>query len=217
MSNKIRILVVDDHAVVRKGLQALISSDDDMEVVGEAVNGVEAVESARVLKPDVILLDMVMPEQGGIETIKKLFDQQFDVKILVLTSFSDQEKVIPAIQAGVLGYLLKDTQPEQLLQAIRAVSQGQTYLHPLIALQVIQEVNRPVEDEEGLLTSREVAVLKLVARGFSNNDIAESLLINERTVGNHISNLLSKLHFTNRTQAALYALRQGMVTLDETE
>ena len=207
MSNKIRILVVDDHAVVRKGLQALISSDDDMEVVGEAVNGVEAVESARVLKPDVILLDMVMPEQGGIETIKKLFDQQFDVKILVLTSFSDQEKVIPAIQAGVLGYLLKDTQPEQLLQAIRAVSQGQTYLHPLIALQVIQEVNRPVEDEEGLLTSREVAVLKLVARGFSNNDIAESLLINERTVGNHISNLLSKLHFTNRTQAALYALR----------
>lgn len=215
MVNKIRILLVDDHAIVRKGLHTLISNEADMEVIGEAANGIEAVEQARVLTPDVIVLDLVMPGQDGIETMKQLFAQKSDIRILVLTSFSDQGMVLPTIRAGVLGYLLKDSQPEQLLQAIRTVSLGQSILHPLIARQVMEEVNRPVEEDDELLTVREVAVLKLVARGFSNLDIAESLAINERTVGNHISNILSKLHFSNRTQAALYALRQGMATLDE--
>lgn len=215
MVNKIRILLVDDHAIVRKGLHTLISNEADMEVIGEAANGIEAVEQARVLTPDVIVLDLVMPGQDGIETMKQLFAQKSDIRILVLTSFSDQGMVLPTIRAGVLGYLLKDSQPEQLLQAIRTVSLGQSILHPLIARQVMEEVNRPVEEDDELLTVREVAVLKLVARGFSNLDIAESLAINERTVGNHISNILSKLHSSNRTQAALYALRQGMATLDE--
>lgn len=216
MDNKIRLLLADDHAIVRKGLQALLGSEPDMKVIGEAVTGFEAVIQSIALKPDVIILDMVMPEQDGVETIKQLREEAPDVQILVLTNFCEKEMVIPAIRAGALGYLLKDTLPEQLLQAIRAVSQGESYLHPSIALQVIREIFSPVKDESILLTFREVEVLKLVARGFSNMEIAGFLSINERTIGNHISSILAKLNLSNRTQAALYALRQGMVTLDET-
>jgi two-component system, NarL family, response regulator LiaR len=216
MVNKIRLLLADDHAIVRKGLQTLLDCEPDMKVVGEAVTGFEAVNQSIALKPDVIILDMVMPEQDGVETIKQLRKEAPDVQILVLTNFCEEEMVIPAIRAGAIGYLLKDTLPEQLLQAIRAVSQGESYLHPSIALQVIREIFSPVKDESILLTFREVEVLKLVARGFSNMEIAGLLTINERTIGNHISSILSKLNLSNRTQAALYALRQGFVTLDET-
>lgn len=217
MIDTIRILIADDHAIVRKGLRTLITSEPGMEIVGEAADGVEAVLKARALGPDVILLDMVMPRQDGLEAIRQIKEENAEARILVLTSFAEDDKVFPAIKAGALGYLLKDSSPEQLLQAIYDVSQGQSSLHPSIALKVIREINQPSDlpPTEDPLTEREVEVLKLVARGLTNQEIAETLVISERTVGNHIGNILNKLHLANRTQAALYALREGLASLDE--
>lgn len=216
MTETIRILIADDHAIVRKGLRTLISSEPGMEIVGEAEDGVKAVLQARALRPDVILLDMMMPRQNGLEAIKQIMDERPDARILVLTSFAEDDKVFPAIKAGALGYLLKDSSPEQLLQAIHDVHRGESSLHPTVALRVIRELNRPSDlpPTEHPLTEREVEVLKLVAQGRTNREIAETLVISERTVGNHIGNILSKLHLANRTQAALYALREGLATLD---
>jgi NarL family two-component system response regulator LiaR len=213
----IRILIVDDHAVVREGLRALISVKTDMQVVGEAADGREAVSLAGSLRPDVILLDLVMPNMDGIQAIAEIKRQDPGARILVLTSFADDAQVFPAIKAGALGYLLKDSSPEELLQAIRDVYQGKPSLHPNIAMRVIQELNRPQEDlppTEDPLTERELEVLKLVAQGQSNQEIAIALTISERTVGTHVSNILDKLHLANRTQAALYALRTGLASLD---
>jgi NarL family two-component system response regulator LiaR len=211
----IRILIADDHAIVRKGLRTLITSEPGMEIAGEAEDGVEAVLKARSLQPDVILLDMVMPRQDGLEAIRQITDENPEARILVLTSFDEDDKVFPAIKAGALGYLLKDSSPDQLLQAINDVHRGESSLHPSVALRVIREINRPSDlpPTGEPLTEREVEVLKLVARGLTNQEIAEELVISERTAGNHIGNILNKLHLANRTQAALYALREGLADL----
>jgi NarL family two-component system response regulator LiaR len=216
MTETIRILIADDHAIVREGLRALIGTKPDMELVGEAADGVEAVLKARSLRPDVILLDLVMPRKDGIEAIGEIKRENPKARILVLTSFAEDEKVFPAIQSGALGYLLKDSSPQELLQAIREVYRGESSLHPAIARKLIRELNRPSDlpATEEPLTEREVEVLILVARGLSNQEIAERLVVSERTVRTHVSNILGKLHLANRTQAALYAVREGLAGLD---
>jgi len=217
MMETIRVLVADDHHVVRKALCNLIASEPDMEIVGEAANGLEAVQQMHSLQPDVLLLDLAMPELDGLEAIRQIKEEESDARILVLTSFGEDKKIFAAIKAGAMGYLLKDSTPEQLLQSIRDVHQGEISMHPTTAAKLIRELNRPSElpPTEAPLTEREMEILSLVARGLTNQEIAESLAISERTVGNHISGILGKLHLANRTQAALYALRQGFATLED--
>ena len=215
-TKNIRILIADDHAIVREGLRTLISAKPGLELVGEAADGHEAVSLACALQPDVILLDMIMPSKDGLEAIREIKAENPEARILVLTSFSDDDKVFAAIKAGALGYLLKDSSPQQLLQAIQDVYQGQSSLHPTIALKLIRELNQPPDlpPTEEPLTEREVETLRLVAQGLTNQEIAENMSISERTVGKHVSNVLEKLHLANRTQAALYALRKGLADLN---
>ena len=212
----IRILITDDHAIVREGLRTLIGTEPGMEVVGEAVDGVEAVQKACNLKPDVILLDIVMPRMNGLEAIHEIKRECPEAHILVLTSFSDNEMVFPAIKAGAIGYLLKNTTPERLLQAIRDVHQGKPSMSSDIASKLMLELQHPSDlpPTEEPLTEREMDVLRLVAQGLTNQEIAESLVIGVGTVRTHVSNILAKLHLANRTQAALYALREGLTPLD---
>lgn len=214
--SRIRVLIADDHAVVREGLRLLINSEPGMEVVGQAADGVEAVSAARSLNPDVILLDLVMPRKNGIEAIAEIRQEKPTAHILVLTSFAEDDKVFPAIKAGALGYLLKDSSPNELLQAIRETSRGESSLHPTIARKLIRELSQPsnLPPAAEPLTEREVEVLKLVALGLPNQEIAEKLSLSERTVRSHVSNILDKLHLANRTQAALYAVREGLADLD---
>ena len=210
--NKIRILVVEDQHIVREGMVAILSLQADMEIVGEAENGIQAVQLARKTKPDVILLDMVMPLQDGLTTIPLLKAISPNFRILVLSSFAQSSQVYQAIKTGALGYLLKDTPRIQLLQAIREVARGQASLSPSIAMKVIGDFDRP--DAGGNLstehlTQREMETLRLIARGLSNQEIATTLVVNERTIAKYVSSVLNKLHLTNRTQAALYAIREG--------
>lgn len=209
---KIRILVVDDESVVREGVVAILSYQSDVEVVGEAFDGVAAVELARKTKPDVILLDMVMPKQDGLATIPKLREVAPNARILVLTSFAESDRVYQTIKAGALGYLLKDATRVQLLQAIRDVAHGQASIHPSVALKVIHEIDHPSEVlyTADPLTPRELDTLRLIARGLSNQEIAKTLMVHERTVAKYVSSVLDKLHLANRTQAALYAIREGI-------
>ncbi|MBN1991816.1 MAG: response regulator transcription factor [Anaerolineae bacterium] len=215
-SNPIRLLIVDDHPVVRRGLRALISSEPDMAVADEAVDGLEAIAKARSLQPDVILLDLVMPRMSGLEAIPGIKQAYPEARILILTSFAEDDKVFPAIKAGALGYLLKDSSPDDLLAAIRDVYQGRSSLHPTIARKLINELNQPSDlpPTPDPLTGREVDILKLVARGLTNQEIAAELVLSEWTVRTHVRNILDKLHLANRTQAALYALREGLANLD---
>jgi NarL family two-component system response regulator LiaR len=197
MCETIRILIADDHAIVREGLRALITTEPGMLLVGEAVDGEETLRLAQALQPDVILLDLVMPRKDGLATIRDLKAYNPNVHVLVLTSFADDEKVFGAIKTGALGYLLKDSAPHEVLQAIRELS---------------QPITQPPTDEP--LTDREVEVLRLVAQGLSNQEIANRFVISERTVRSHVSSILAKLHLASRTQATLYALRQGIAHLE---
>jgi NarL family two-component system response regulator LiaR len=212
----VRVLVTDDHVIVRTGIRAVLEVVPDIDVVGEAANGREAIVEARRLQPDVILMDLVMPEMDGIEAIQRIKSQQPGARILVLTTFAGEDLVFPAIKAGALGYQLKDSGPEELVQAIREVFRGESSLHPVIARKVLQELSRPSErpPTSDPLTEREVEVLRLVAQGWQNAEIAEKLVISGATVRTHVSNILSKLHLASRTQAALYALREGLASLD---
>ena len=218
MDKSIRILIVDDHAIVREGLRGLIGVEPDMEVVGEAASGGDGVEKALALRPDVILMDLLMEGMDGVTAIKEIKAQWQEACVLVLTSFLEDDKVFPAIENGALGYLLKDTQPDELLDAIRAVHRGETMLHPSIAkkiMQRIQEHSSESKKQEGQeLTERELDVLRLLAQGEGDREIAEKLFISERTVHFHVGNILSKLHLANRTQAALYAIRKGLAKPD---
>jgi NarL family two-component system response regulator LiaR len=208
-----RILIVDDHDIVRVGLSALIATEPGMTLVGEAEDGVEAVLKARALRPDVILMDLAMPRKDGIEAIHEIKAENPNARILVITSFAEDEKVFPAIKAGAQGYLLKDSSPQELIQAIHDVHNGESSLDPAIARKLLRELNRPATSAESAetLTEREVEVVKLLAQGLSNSDIADQLIITERTVRSHVSNILAKLHVANRTQAALYAVQQGLI------
>jgi len=216
-SGPIRVFVADDHAIVRKGIAAVLEIVSDIEVVGEAENGRDAVHRVEQLQPDVILMDLVMPEMDGIEAIRRIKDRQPEARILVLTTFAGEGKIFPAVKAGALGYHLKDSHPGELVQAIRQVHRGESSLHPVIARKVLEELSRPSErpPTPDPLTPREVEVLRLVAQGLENPEIAEKLVITEATVRTHVSNIMSKLHVASRTQAALYALREGIASLDD--
>lgn len=213
----IRLLVVDDQGIVRKGIRALLAEVKGMLVVGEASDGLEAIDQAEALHPDVILMDLVMPKLDGIEAIHRIKIKLPDVQILALTSFAADDKVFPAIKAGALGYLLKDSDPEDLITAIKNVQRGQPFLHPNIARKVLEELSHPTGNPPATdpLTEREVEVLQLVGQGISNQEIAERLVISEATVRTHIGNILLKLHLANRVQAALYALRKGLSSLED--
>ncbi len=217
MRDPIRIFIADDHTIVRSGIQALLETIDDLEVVGEASDGAEAVTAVTRLRPDVTLMDLEMPVLDGIQAIEQIMAQWPEARILVLTSFATDDRVFPAVKAGALGYLLKDSGPEALIEAIRQVQRGESSLHPKIARKLMQELSRPASQPPTTdpLTPREVDVLQLVAQGLGNQEIADKLFIGEATVRSHVSNILSKLHLASRTQAALYALREGYASLDD--
>ena len=215
--SRVRVLIVDDHAIVRKGIRALLSEADGFEVVGEADNGQEAVLRAEECSPDVILMDLLMPVMDGIEATRQITSRRPKTRVLVLTSFAADNKVFPAIKAGASGYLLKDSSPDELVRAIRQVHRGEPSLHPTIARKLLQEVAHPAELQPApeALTAREMEVLRLIAQGLSNQEIADRLVVSEPTVRAHVSRILGKLHLASRTQAALYAVREGLTDADE--
>lgn len=216
----INILIAEDHALVRKGLMALLASKADLQVVGEAVDGNEAVRMAGSCSPDVILMDLEMPRKDGIRAIKEIRQHTPNSKILVITSYADEERVIAAIRAGADGYLLKTTVPDDLVRAIHDVMQGRRPLDPSITNTVIRELERPKEPEPTWpdnLTDREVDIIKLIAKGYTNVQIGHELSISDRTVSTHVGRILAKLDLANRTQLALYALHKGLANLDDSE
>jgi NarL family two-component system response regulator LiaR len=206
--SSIRVLIADDHPIVRSGLRALIETESGLEVAGDAADGQEAIEKAALLRPDVVLLDLVMPSTSGVEAIEGIRNRTPETRILVLTSFAQDDLLFPAIKAGAIGYLLKDSSPEELLTAIRQVHKGESSLHPTIARKLVQEFSRPSKQSEPTnpLSIREREVLELLASGLSNQEIANRLSISEPTARKHVSNILEKLHLSNRTQAALFAV-----------
>jgi NarL family two-component system response regulator LiaR len=214
---KIRTLVVDNEALVRDGFVTILSVQPDIEVVGEAVDGIEAVEFARKQKPDVVLLDLAMPRQDGLTTIPILKEIDPDIKILVLTSFDESDRAYQALKAGAHGYLLKDSTRQQLLQAVRDVAEGKSSIQASIAMKMILEMNNPGHKtlSANMLTQREMEVLKCIALGMSNQEIADKLFVHDRTVAKYVSTILAKLQLANRTQAALYAIRKGLTDEDD--
>ncbi|MDR5045384.1 response regulator transcription factor [Bacillus thuringiensis] len=214
---KIKVLLVDDHTVVLKGLAFFLSTQEDLELVGEANNGKEALVKVGETTPDVILMDLYMPEMDGVEATAYIKKEYPNVKVIVLTSFSDQAHVLPALRAGASGYILKDVEPDQLVEAIRSAYKGNIQLHPDIANALLSQT-LPVEEKEkepsiqvDVLTARENEVLQLLAKGMSNKEVASVLVITEKTVKAHVSSILSKLNLSDRTQAALYAVKNGIV------
>lgn len=217
MEQSIRILITDDHAVVRQGLRGYLETEPGLEVVGEAATGEEAIALVQDLVPDVVLMDLVMPGCGGIEATREIRRASPETRVIVLTSYTDEEMALPALKAGALSYLLKDVAPDQLVAAINAARRGEAVLHPAVAAKLVQELSSPkAADDVGLsdLTPRETDVLKLIAQGYSNKEIGDKLFIGERTVKTHVSNILGKLHLGDRTQAAIYALRHKLVPLE---
>jgi len=226
-TDNIRVLIVDDHAVVRQGLRTFLELQDEatslpITVVGEASNGSQAVDQAKLLQPDVVLLDLVMPEMDGVEATSRIIEKSPHSRVIILTSFGEEDKVILAIQAGAQGYLLKDIAPNDLVQAVREAYRGQVQLHPDIAKKLMSAIaaqgapsaSQARESAAADLTERELDVLRLIAGGMSNNEIAEKLVISEKTVKTHVSNILSKLHLDDRTQAAIYALKHNLFSED---
>ncbi|HEV8603539.1 MAG TPA: response regulator transcription factor [Gaiellaceae bacterium] len=211
MPERIRVLIADDHAVVREGLRTFIGLQEDLEVVGEAADGREAVAAAERLRPDVVLMDLVMPHLDGVEAIRRIRERRPSARVIVLTSFIEDTKLFPALQAGAAGYLLKDVEPRELSRAIRAVAAGEALLDPSVTARLLRELAEPERRKVDVLTERERQVLALIARGLSNKQIAAELVLSEKTVKTHVSHVLSKLQLTDRTQAALWAVRAGLV------
>ncbi len=215
-AEKIRVLIADDHRVVRQGLRTFLELQDDIEVVGEAGDGAAAVEMVRRLGPDIVLMDLVMPRLDGIEATRQVKALAGSTRVIALTSFTEDDKVFPAIQAGASSYLLKDVSPDDLVEAIRAVHRGEARLHPNIARKLMEQVAQQAgtrsksERDIEALTERERAVVRLVAKGESNQSIAEELVISEKTVKTHVSNILSKLDLQDRTQLAIFAFKHGL-------
>jgi NarL family two-component system response regulator LiaR len=212
----ITVMLIDDHRVVRQGLRDFLELQGDIEIVGEASTGEEGVQIARELLPDVVLMDLVMPGIDGVETTRRVKAASPSSKVIVLTSFADDNKVFPAIKAGAISYLLKDISPEDLAHAIRAAQRNEAVLHPEVAAKLMQEFSAPKSNEAPVdqLTAREMEVLRLIAKGKSNKEIADNLIVSEKTIKTHVSNILSKLHLADRTQVAIYALRQRLVPMD---
>jgi len=217
----VRVLLVDDHAVVRKGLRALFDREPGIEVVGEAESGERAVEVEARVRPDVVLMDLEMPGIGGTEATRRISEAHPEARIVILTSHAAEEDVFPALKAGAAGYLLKHSPPDEVLRAIRQAHAGETVLHPAIARMVLQDLRRPPRPTQrpttDPLSERELEVLRLIARGMSNQEIADTLVVGEATVRSHVSAVLRKLQLASRTQAALYALREGIASLDDTD
>lgn len=216
MNTTIRVLVVDDHTIVRKGICALLATEEGINVVAEASDGAEAIRAAAATRPDVVLMDLVMPGMDGVEATAEILQQRPGTRVLVLTSYTTDDRVLAAVRAGAAGFHLKDADPEELARAIRQVHAGQTSLDPLVTRKLMEQIARP-SGEPGVeaLTPREVEVVQLIARGLSNQEIGEALFITEVTVRTHVSNILSKLGLASRTQAALWALRHGIASLDQ--
>jgi DNA-binding NarL/FixJ family response regulator len=211
VAERIRVLIVDDHAVVRRGLRAFLQLQPDIDVVGEAAGGAEALVQALELAPDVLLMDLVMPDGDGVSAIRALSEAGSAARVLVLTSFTEDSQVFAAMQAGAAGYLLKDVEPDDLAAAIRQVHQGRPALHPDIASRLMRRVAEPIDDAGSQFTAREREVLGLIAEGFANKEIARRLFIAEKTVKTHVSNILGKLGVADRTQAAVVAIRRRLV------
>ena len=215
----INVLIVDDHAIVRDGIRSLLTTIPDIDVVGEAGNGREAITYFTRFQPDVVLMDLVMPDVDGIQATQAIIEMEPEAKIIVLTSFSTDDKVFPAIKAGASGYLLKNSDADELVRSIHEVERGESSIDPKIARKLLRELADPPPKQQPSevdpLTERELEVLKLVARGQSNAEISEQLVISEGTVRTHVSNILGKLHLASRTQATLYALRKGIASLED--
>ena len=219
--NKTRVLIADDHQVVREGLSAILTTKEDIEVVGLAKDGVEAVEMTRTLLPDVVLMDISMPRMNGVEATREIKRENPHIGVVVLTMYAEEEYIFDLVKAGATGYLLKDADSSQIVKAIRAIAEGESLIHPSVASKILNEFSllaegkgrKPGRLEYGL-TDREITVLRLVAEGKTNKEIANVLDLSEKTVKNHVRNIFHKLHVYDRTQAAIHAIRKGLIELD---